>query len=87
MGSRSPMGIGNFCAIFVKYRAFRRELCKNGGTDRFAGWVVDAGGPKEAHVQSYLPRGRAHCCYLVNTIESSVCGGDAALCQITLTTC
>ena len=25
--------------------------------------------------------------HLANTIESSVCGGDAALCQITLTTC
>ena len=25
--------------------------------------------------------------YLVNTTEPSVCGGDAALCQITLTTC
>jgi len=24
---------------------------------------------------------------LANTIESSMCGGDAALCQITLTTC
>ena len=24
---------------------------------------------------------------LANTIEPSVCGGDAALCQITLTTC
>ena len=24
---------------------------------------------------------------LANTIELSVCGGDAALCQITLTTC
>ena len=26
-------------------------------------------------------------CYLANTIEPSVCGGDAAFCQITLTTC
>jgi len=30
---------------------------------------------------------RAHWRNLVNTIEPSVCGGDAALCQITLTTC
>jgi len=28
-----------------------------------------------------------HWCHLVNTTEPSVCGGDAALCQITLTTC
>jgi len=31
--------------------------------------------------------GGAHWHNLVNTIEPSVCGGDAALCQITLTTC
>ena len=29
----------------------------------------------------------AHWCYLANTIEPSVCGGDAACSQITLTTC
>jgi len=29
----------------------------------------------------------AHWCHLANTTEPSVCGGDAALCQITLTTC
>jgi len=33
------------------------ELCKNGWTNWFAIWVVDSGGPKEAHVQSYLPGG------------------------------
>jgi len=26
-------------------------------------------------------------CHLANTTEPSMCGGDAALCQITLTTC
>jgi len=31
--------------------------------------------------------GRAHCHDLANTVEPSVCGGDVALCQITLTTC
>jgi len=30
---------------------------------------------------------RAHWRHLANTIEMSVCGGDAALGQITLTTC
>jgi len=30
---------------------------------------------------------RAHWRKLANTIEPSVCGGDVALCQITLTTC
>jgi len=29
---------------------------------------------------------RAHWCHLMNTIELSVCGGNAVLCQITLTT-
>jgi len=28
-----------------------REQCENGLTDRFAVWVVDSGGPKEAQVQ------------------------------------
>jgi len=29
----------------------------------------------------------AHWRHLANTIEPSVCGGDAVLCHITLTTC
>jgi len=29
----------------------------------------------------------AHWCHLKNTTELSMCGGDVALCQITLTTC
>ena len=33
-----------------------------------------------------LGRG-AHWCHLANTIEPSMCGGDAACCQTTLTTC
>ena len=28
-----------------------------------------------------------HCRHLANSTELSLCGGDAALCQITLTTC
>jgi len=48
---------------------------------------------KEAQVQSYSPGGAnvpslwAQGCHLANTIEPCVCGGDAVLCQITLTTC
>ena len=57
-------------------------------------WVVDSGGLKEARVQSYLPGG-ANVCTWEGTlappgeyeIEPSICGGDAVLCQITLTTC
>jgi len=33
------------------------------------------------------PHWTAHWCHLANTIEPSVCGGNAVLCQITLTTC
>ena len=29
----------------------------------------------------------AHCCHLANTTELCICDGNAALCQITLTTC
>jgi len=35
----------------------------------------------------HCPDGRAHWLNLANTIEPSACGGDAALCQITLSTC
>ena len=51
---------------------------------------MDEGGPKHEQVQSYSSsdaNGRAHWRHLANTIELSVRGGDAALCQVTLTTC
>jgi len=35
---------------------------------------------------NYILDGGAHWHNLPNTIEPSVCGGDVALCQITLTT-
>jgi len=38
-------------------------------------------------VAPMCPHGRAHWPHLANTIEPSVCGSDAFLCQITLTTC
>jgi len=38
-------------------------------------------------VAPMCPHGRAQWRHLANTIEPSVCGGDAVLCQITLTTC
>jgi len=38
-------------------------------------------------VAPMYPHRRAHWHYLMNTIQLSVCGGDAVLCQITLTTC
>jgi len=42
---------------FVSIGTFRRLLCKNGRTDRFAVWIVDSGRPKEVQVQSYSPCG------------------------------
>jgi len=38
-------------------------------------------------VEHVLDGGGAHWLHLANTIELSMCGGDAAVCQITLTTC
>ena len=45
---------------------------------------------KFSHVHQVVPmypHGRAHWCHLVNTIAPFICYDDAALCQITLTTC
>jgi len=38
-------------------------------------------------VAPLCPHGRAYWRHPANTIEPSVCGGDAVLCEITLTTC
>jgi len=38
-------------------------------------------------VAPMCPHVKADWRHLANTIEPSVCGGDAVLCQITLTTC
>ena len=44
--------------LIVKYRDFLPSAVQNNGrTDRFAVWVVDSGGLKEAQVQSYSPGG------------------------------
>jgi len=69
------------------------ELCKNGWSDQFAVWVVDSCALKEAkfnRIRQVVPmcrHGRAHWHNLVNTTKPYVCVSDAALCQITLTTC
>jgi len=57
------------------------ELCKNGWSDRDVVWEVDSGGPKK-HVLDW----GEHWSHLANSIEPSVCGGDANYCQNTLTT-
>jgi len=40
-----------------------------------------------AYAKEHMPVADAYWCNLANTIESFVFGGDAAFCQITLTTC
>ena len=40
-----------------------------------------------SQVMPVCPHGRAHWRHLANTIEPFVCGGDAVLCEISLTTC
>ena len=59
-GSRYPYQKGQFWRKeepIVSIGTFCRELCKNGWTNRFAIWIVDLGGPKEAEVQLFLPGG------------------------------
>ena len=53
MGPRSPMQRGKEHA-HAWAMTFCHQLYKNGWTDRFAVWVVNSGGPKEAKVKSYL---------------------------------
>jgi len=58
--SRCPMRRGNFWGKgrpLLSIGTFCHELCRNSWTDRFAVWVVDLDGPKEAQVQSYSPGG------------------------------
>jgi len=67
-----------------------REPCKNGRTDRDAVWVVDSrgydvldGGDVPPGKGQFWEEGASHCkVYCI----PSMCGGDAAFCQITLTT-
>ena len=56
-GVKISHGRGNFWGKGRPLQSICRELQKNGSTKRFAIWVVDLGGPKEAQVQSYLPGG------------------------------
>jgi len=60
-----------------------REPCKNGRTNRDAVWVVDSGGPKEACIRWVV---HVDVTWRIR-LNHPCCGGNAALCQITLTTC
>ena len=53
--------------------------CAKWLTDPDAVWDLDLGGPKEAYI-----RWDAHWHNLVNATEPSMCGVDAACCQIIL---
>jgi len=103
MGSRSPWAIfGGKGRPIVKYRDTLRSSVQSGWTDGEAVWVVHTDVPKEARVRWGVHRCQGtlpwkpllffYICgvrwrHLANTIEPSVCGGDATLCHITLTTC
>jgi len=59
-GVRIRRGKGQFLRKeepIISIGTFCRELCENRWTGRFAVWIVDSGGPKEAQVQSYSPGG------------------------------
>ena len=58
-----------------------RQLCKNGWTDRNAVWDAESGSSRKPCI-----RWGVHWRHPANATEPSMCGGDAALCQITLTT-
>ena len=59
-----------------------RQPCKNGWIDWDAVWDVDSGGSGESYIRCGV-----YWLHLANMTEPSMCGDDAALCQITLTTC
>jgi len=94
--SRSLHGKGQFSAIGAPIvGTFCHELCRNGWIEPidlpFGLWTR-AGRRKHkfnciCQVAPMFSRGRADWHHLANTIKSSLCGDDAALCQITLKTC
>jgi len=97
-GARSPHGNGRIFwkeAPIVEYKDFLLDVscAKTAGPMdlRFGLWTqVGRKKHKFNRIRQVAPmctHGRAHWCHLANTIEPSVCGGDAALGQITLTTC
>jgi len=78
----------------VSIGTFSCELCENDWTDRFA--VLDCWlGWAEGSTSSIVFASWRQCVNMVRHIDAtwqiqlklSVCGGDAILCQITLTTC
>ena len=59
-------------AVWVEDSGGPRNHVLDGGTNQDAVWVVDSGWPSEA----YIAWG-AHWRRIANTIEPSMCGGDA----------
>jgi len=86
-GSRCPMGRGNFWKKeepSVSIGTLCREMCKNGWTDWFAFWIVDSvGWRKHKFNCRYSPDGANVPSVPLN---HPMWGGNAACCQITLTT-
>jgi len=53
---------------------------------RYGQYPATKGGCHSNHILAFYIWG-AFWCHMVNTTEPSVCSSNAALCQITLTTC
>ena len=91
-GDRSPMGRGNFEGEWHARRHSDVNCAKTAEPiDLPFGLWTRVGLRK--HKFNRIRQAAPMCCYglvhwhhLANTTEPSVCGGDAALCQITLTT-
>jgi len=81
MGPRSPMRRGNFDGV-GRPTPLRRAVQKTAEPIEMSFGFVDSDWLKEARIWW-----SAHWRHLTNTNEPSMCGGDAALRQITLTTC
>jgi len=78
--------------LSLAYFTVRRRWTSDGG--RHSKWMIDWLTEGRKHkfnrirqVALICPHGRAYWCNLTKTTEPSFCCSDAALCQITLTTC
>jgi len=94
VSSKSPMGTGNFGerGAHCKVYGLSAVSCANMAEPidvSFGLWTRMGRRMYKFNrirqVAPVCPHGKAHR-YLANTTEPSICGGDAALCQITLTT-
>jgi len=93
MAVQIPMGMGNLGerGAYCKVSAVRCAKTAEPITLPFGLWTwVGRRQHKFNQIRQVAPmclHGRPHLRHLANTIEPSICGDSAVLCQITLTTC